>query len=185
MKMIFVDAENTGLKALEKINASVIDKVFVFSKAEAAKLICEKLLFLYLSDYPTGANQADFYIVAYLSKVLSSLNKKQPDSVHFELYSNDEALITAFSFQCSQVKAAYRVVRTQEKTVVALPKKNTEANTAKEKLLLALQAPRPLNPDLQKHLGLSKSEFTKAINELSKANKIQRLPESKKKWVQC
>ncbi len=30
MKMIFVDAENVGLKELEKINASVVDKVFVF-----------------------------------------------------------------------------------------------------------------------------------------------------------
>ena len=32
MKMIFVDAENVGLKELEKINASVVDKVFVFSR---------------------------------------------------------------------------------------------------------------------------------------------------------
>lgn len=96
--MIFVDAENVGLKELEKIGASIIDKVFVFSKSEAVKLVCDKSLYLFLSDYPTGQNQADFYIVAYLSRVLLALDKKQLDSVNFELYSNDESLISAFEF---------------------------------------------------------------------------------------
>lgn len=54
MKMIFVDAENVGLRELEKINASVVDKVFVFSKSDSVKLVCEKSLYLFLSDYPTG-----------------------------------------------------------------------------------------------------------------------------------
>ncbi|MBF4269331.1 hypothetical protein EAY71_20920, partial [Vibrio anguillarum] len=67
MKVIFVDAENVGLKELEKINASIVDKVFVFSKSDAVKLVCEKSLYLCLNDYPTGQNQADFYIIAYLS----------------------------------------------------------------------------------------------------------------------
>ncbi|ELV8755367.1 hypothetical protein QNE93_004293, partial [Vibrio vulnificus] len=47
MKMVFVDAENVGLKELEKLRASAIDKVFVFSKSEAIKQCCEKNLFLY------------------------------------------------------------------------------------------------------------------------------------------
>ncbi|AKB05854.1 hypothetical protein HPY15_15580 [Vibrio cholerae] len=50
MKMIFVDAENIGLKELEKVKATVIDKVFVFSKVESVQRICEKSLFLYLSE---------------------------------------------------------------------------------------------------------------------------------------
>ncbi|EMJ3470170.1 hypothetical protein V7L80_005248, partial [Vibrio harveyi] len=45
MKMVFVDAENVGLKELEKLRASAIDKVFVFSKSEAIKQCCEKNLF--------------------------------------------------------------------------------------------------------------------------------------------
>ena len=64
MKIIFVDAENVGLKELEKIKASIVDKVLVFSRVESIKQTCEKLLYLCLSDYPEGANQADFHIIA-------------------------------------------------------------------------------------------------------------------------
>ncbi|MBF4242492.1 hypothetical protein EA003_22225, partial [Vibrio anguillarum] len=111
MKVIFVDAENVGLKELEKINASIVDKVFVFSKSDAVKLVCEKSLYLCLNDYPTGQNQADFYIIAYLSRVLLALDKKQLGSIHFELYSNDENLITAFEFQCDQLGATCQSIR--------------------------------------------------------------------------
>lgn len=76
MKIIFVDAENIGLKELYKINTSIVDKVFVFSKNHAFKLICDQSLYHLLNDYPSGQNQADFYIIAYLSKVLSILDPK-------------------------------------------------------------------------------------------------------------
>ncbi|EJV9424752.1 MULTISPECIES: hypothetical protein [Vibrio] len=186
MKMIFVDAENIGLKELEKVKATVVDKVFVFSKSEAVKLVCEKSLFLCLSDYPTGSNQADFYIIAYLSRVLSSLENKQFGSVNFELYTNDESLIAAFEFQCDQRGTTCRVIRTKDDTVVNLPKPTaSNPKTPQDRVYSALKSPRPLDPSLQKHLGLSKSDFTKAINELSKANKIQRSEGSKRKWVQC
>jgi len=186
MKIIFVDAENIGLKELEKVKATVVDKVFVFSKSEAVKLACEKSLFLYLSDYPTGSNQADFYIVAYLSRILSSLENKQFGAVNFELYTNDESLIAAFEFQCDQRGASCRIVRTKDDTVVNLPKPAApSAKTPQDRVYSALKSPRSLDPSLQKHLGLSKSDFTKAINELSKANKIQRFEGSKRKWVQC
>ncbi|EHH2556842.1 TPA: hypothetical protein ACMDXI_004416 [Vibrio parahaemolyticus] len=185
MKMIFVGAENIGLKELEKVKATVVDKVFVFSKSEAVKLVCEKSLFLCLSDYPTASNQADFYIIAYLSRVLSSLEKKQFGSVNFELYTNDESLIAAFEFQCDQIDATCRVVRTKDETVVNLPKPTPTPKTPQDRVYSALKSPRPLDPSLQKHLGLSKSDFSKAINELSKANKIQRSKSSKRKWVQC
>lgn len=185
MKMIFVDAENIGLKELEKVKATVVDKVFVFSKSEAVKLVCEKSLFLFLSDYPSASNQADFYIIAYLSRVLSSLEKKQFGSVNFELYTNDESLIAAFEFQCEQFGVTCRVVRTKDDTVVNLPKPISTSKTPEDKVYSALKSPRPLDPDLQKQLGLSKSDFSKAINGLSKANKIQRSKESKRKWIQC
>ncbi|MFY2506895.1 hypothetical protein ACN3E9_00880 [Vibrio pectenicida] len=41
MKIIFVDAENIGLKELEKVKATVVDKVFVFSKSDFTKAINE------------------------------------------------------------------------------------------------------------------------------------------------
>lgn len=188
MKVIFVDAENVGLKELEKISASVVDKVFVFSKSDAVKLVCEKSLYLFLSDYPTGQNQADFYIIAYLSRVLLALDKKQLGSVHFELYSNDESLITAFEFQCGQLGAVYQSIRTREYIVVPIANSKPlkmKQPTSESKLLNALKSPQALGPDFQKKLGLSKSDFTKAVNELAKNNQIRRSPQSKKMWVRC
>ncbi|CAG23165.1 hypothetical protein [Photobacterium profundum] len=179
MKMIFVDAENVGLKELEKVEASIVDKVFVFSRVESIKQVCEKLLYLCLSDYPEGANQADFYIIAYLARVLTSLPRRQFCSVSFSLFSNDENLISAFKFQCAQLGAQCDVVRTKTNTVVVL-----KASTPAEKLYANLKQPKELAP-LQKQLGLSKPDFTKAINELMAGSKIKRSAESKKMWVQC
>jgi hypothetical protein len=184
MKMIFVDAENIGLKELEKVKATVIDKVFVFSKLEAVQRVCEKSLFLYLSEYPAGANQADFYIIAYLSRVLLSLDKKQFGTVNFELYSNDENLLSAFEFQCEQVGANFKSIRTKDDTVVQMT--SVQKNISpQDKIFSALKSPRPLDPSLQNQLGLSKSDFSKAIHELTKSKKIQRSAESKRKWVRC
>ncbi len=183
MKMIFVDAENIGLKALEKVKATPLDKVFVFSKVDAIKLACEKSLYLCLSDYPTATNQADFYIIAYLARILSTLDKQQLGSVQFELHSNDESLLTAFEFQCKQLGAGFNCLRTKKSNVVNLPK--PEAKSPVDKVLAALKSPKTLGPELQNQLGLSKSDFTRAINELTKSNQIQRSPESKRKWIQC
>ncbi|MDO6678442.1 hypothetical protein [Shewanella sp. 4_MG-2023] len=186
MKMIFVDAENVGLKELDKIAASVVDKVFVFSKSNAVKLVCEKSLYLFLNDYPNGQNQADFYIIAYLSRVLLALDKKQLGSTHFELFSNDESLISAFEFQCGQLGAAYQSIRTREHNVVPIVEPSKlKATTSEQILLKALKSAHPLDPNFQKQLGLSKSEFTKAINELARKKQIKRSPLAKKKWVRC
>ncbi|HCG8418315.1 TPA: hypothetical protein NJ548_003674 [Vibrio parahaemolyticus] len=185
MKAIFVDAENVGLKELEKINATIVDKVFVFSKSDAVKLVCQKSLYHFLGDYPTGPNQADFYIIAYLSRVLLALDKKQLGSTHFELYSNDESLITAFEFQCDVLGAKFESIRTRNNTVVSIADTKISLSTAQSKLLKALKSPHPLDQELQNRLGLSKPDFTKAVNELSKNNQIKRTSDCKKKWVSC
>lgn len=182
MKMIFVDAENIGLKELGKLEASVIDKVFVFSKADPIIQFCEKHLYLSLSDYPCGSNQADFYIIAYLARILAALDKKQLGSIRFKLYSNDENLIAAFEFQCAQLGGTSDVVRTKEDTVVQLAPKSL---SPEDKIYSYLQSPKAFDLKFQKQIGLSKSDFTRAVNELAKTNKIQRSPESNKKWVKC
>ncbi|MGL5291591.1 MAG: hypothetical protein ACRC9T_06690 [Vibrionaceae bacterium] len=194
MKIVFVDAENVGVKALEKIQATIIDKVFVFSKVESVRRICEKSLFYCLSDYPSGANQADFYIIAYLVRVISMLDAKLLAVMNLELYSNDENLISAFHFQCEQFGAKVQIMRTKSS------KENTELHpittnvikisaaqtpSPQDKLFSALSSPRALDADLQLHLGLSQPDFTRAITELIKLQKIQRSAESKQKWVQC
>ena len=198
MKMIFVDAENIGLKALEAVEATVIDKVFVFSKVESVQRACEKSLFLFLSDYPSGSNQADFYIIAYLSRVLLALDKKQYGTVSFELYSNDENLISAFEFQCAQLGARAHSIRTTQEVVVSPPKKAVAKPKPKKtkllperlevltkQLLSLLSSPMALNPQLQKKLKANKSEFSQVVSRLIKAKKIRRSAENKKLWVCC
>ncbi len=184
MKIIFVDAENIGLKELKKIDASVLDKVFVFSKSEPIKAFCEKYLYLYLSDYPSGSNQADFYIIAYLSRILSAIDKKKMDSFCFELISDDESLISAFTFQCTQLGGRHKITRTKASNVVPISI-TSDIEASQKKLHASLVSPKVLGPELQRQLGLSKSTFSKAINELTKNNKIKRSPESKRKWIQC
>ncbi|TOD07252.1 hypothetical protein CGJ72_24035, partial [Vibrio parahaemolyticus] len=113
-----------------------------------------------------------------------SLDKNQFGTVNFELYSNDENLISAFEFQCGQLGANVKSIRTKDDTVVQLPNVQKKS-TPQDKVFSALKLPRPLDPSLQKQLGLSKSDFSKAINELTKSKKIKRSPESKRKWVCC
>ena len=197
MKIIFVDAENIGLKELEKIEALIVDKVFVFSRVEKIKQTCEKLLYLCLSDYPEGANQADFHIIANLSRTLASLSRKELNLITFQLFTNDENLISAFEFQCELLGGKCEAIRTKSDVVVpiaakaapkavpkAVPKTVPKAvQTAEQKIYNSLKKPTELGP-LQGKLGLSKQTFTKAVNSLVKEDKIERSTESKKKWVQ-
>ncbi len=185
MKFVFVDAENVGVKGIEKVKATIADKVFVFSKSNAIKQYCEKELFHHLSDYPNGQNQADFYIISYLSRVLSTLDKKALPSTHFELFSNDESLISAFEFQCKKLGAQFRVARTKEEVVVPIASKPQNiSQSAEDKIYAALKTPSNLDPSFQEQLGLPRQVFTKAVNALSGSNKIQRSSTDKKKWVQ-
>ncbi|QFI36334.1 hypothetical protein FR932_00135 (plasmid) [Moritella marina ATCC 15381] len=188
MDIIFVDAENIGLKELEKLETSIIDKVFVFSKSNCIKLVCEKKLYLFLSDYPCGSNQADFYIIAYLSRVLSSLNHTELTSINFKLITNDESLISAFGFQCSQLGGISKIIKTNEKiktdvnTVVQLTPV-LAPKSVEEKIIFHLKSPETLNPEFRKKLGISQQDFSRATGELIRQNKIKRSKGSKKKWV--
>ena len=193
MKIIFVDAENIGLKELEKIDAAIVDKVCVFSRVEKIKQTCEKLLYLCLSDYPEGANQADFHIIANLSRTLASLSRKELNLITFQLFTNDENLISAFEFQCTLLGGNCEAIRTKSDVVVPIsakivpktaPKTVPKAvQTAEHKIYNSLKKPTELGP-LQGKLGLSKQTFTKAVNSLVKEDKIERSTASKKKWVQ-
>ncbi|WCP83303.1 hypothetical protein PQE20_17950 [Vibrio harveyi] len=187
MKIILVDAENVGLKGVEKIGPSVSDKVFVFSKSENIEQFCEKEMYQHISDYPLGANQADFCIIAYLMRFLTHYDLKALSKVVFELHSNDSNLRSAFEYQCTRFGVKSDIVQTKAiSKIVALPVEQKRAKTdkAEELLFAALSKPRALDETLQAELGLPRQVFTKAINSLSSSNKIVRSPETKKKWVQ-
>lgn len=179
MKFIFVDAENIGLKEVELINTAISDKVLVFSKNEAIKQVCEKNLFISISSYPIGNNQADFYIISSLASIVNSLKIEQKNSCEFILHSHDESLVAAFSFQCKLHKLKHRIA------VSSKPPKNT-SKTAQEKqldqeILKLLKTPRE-SESLREELNVPKPDFTRAMNSLIKSNQIQR-SEQKRKWI--
>lgn len=77
MKIYYVDAENIGLSMLDELTISILDRVFVFTNSESLKSACGNALLTCVSGYPSGQNQADFYIIAHLSNVLSHLSKAE------------------------------------------------------------------------------------------------------------
>lgn len=180
MKVKFVDAENVGFKGLEAINTSIIDKVFVFSKVESIRTFCEQNLYLCLNKYPEGDNQADFYIIGYLSRVLSSLSKADKTALELTLYSSDKSLIQAFKFQCELLGANCKIVSFQQnersETV-----KDIDVKGVDNKIFKMLKTPKGLF-EIQSSLNVSKQEFTKAVNKLVKEEKIMRMTSTGKKW---
>ncbi|WP_017221363.1 hypothetical protein [Moritella dasanensis] len=187
MKIIFVDAENVGFKGLEAIDANIIDKVLVFSRVESIQLYSEQKLYLCLSEYPEGANQADFYIISYLSRVLATVSKIEKQTIEFILYSDDLDLINAFKFQCDLLGAKSRIVSFNQSVktsnVVCHIVKEPNSELIEKKIFNMLNEPTGLF-DIQSSLNISKPVFTKAVNELVKSNKICRSSKNTKHWVQ-
>ncbi|CAH8232313.1 conserved hypothetical protein [Vibrio aestuarianus] len=185
MKVIFVDGENVGLKVVEKIDSALSDKVLIFSKSANIEQHCHKALFQHFSNYPSGSNQADFSIIANLSKYLTVYDTKSLSKAEFTLYTNDQDLISAFEFQCEEYNLKAKIIRTRETAKpVPLPV-FIEPNSPDEKVFKALEHPRALSPELQEELGLTRQVFTRVVNSLSASNSIKRSPENKKLWVQC
>jgi hypothetical protein len=187
LKFIFIDAENIGLKEVEAVTAEITDKVLVFSKNDSIKEICERKLFICNSNYPTGSNQADFYIIGKLVGMFASLTEQQRGSCHFVLYSQDNALVTAFSFQCKLHKVKHNIAlvsktQAQPITPVAEPKNNKSLQSLEQKIYDHFKTEQTTE-NVRKKLNQSKPDFTKALNALIKAKKIQRVSKNKKTWM--
>jgi len=179
MKVYFVDLENVGIKALKALNVSFSDKVFVFSRSVDVKAYCEQSLYFCLADYPTGPNQADFYIIAYLSKVIEQLPDIERVYCEFVICSKDNSLITAFEYQCdlNSVRSSAPFKVEKPSNVVSISKSNSSEN-----IILSLLKKPKLATELQLKSKLSKPDFTTAFNVLIKANKVKRSKKSKKLW---
>lgn len=180
MKFAFIDAENLGLKELESIGAKISDKVFVFSKNDAVKVLCERKLFLFISSYPTGPNQADFYIIGNLVEVIASLTGEQKKASEFLLYSRDNSLAQAFNFQCKLHKVKFKAPLEPKASSNVIP--INQKGAIEQKIINMLVTPMAAE-EIRKDLKASKPDFTKALNILIQGNKIKRSKSSKKKWV--
>ena len=182
MRFIFADAENIGLKEVEAIDSTIADKVLVFSRVDSCKEICERKLFLYMSSYPEGSDQADFYIIGNLVGIISSLTEEQKKLCQFLLYSKDNSLVNAFIFQCQLHKVKYKIVKeTQAQKTIESPGAKLK-NSLEKNILIQFQKENTTET-VRKNLKAEKSDFTKALNQLIRDCKIQRVSKSKKTWI--
>lgn len=180
MKILFVDAENIGARAVDNIDASVLDKVFVFSNDVSVKKYCEQVLYFCLSGYPQCSNQADFYMIAYLSKTLCQLSKKEKSQVNIVLYSKDSSLIKAFQFHCDLVGVKCTVFSAEvgQSNIVSI----CDPKSGEHQMLALLKSPKS-SAELKKSLNLSQAEFTRVINVLIKEKRICRDANKSKLWM--
>lgn len=75
--------------------------------------------------------------------------------------------------------ARKKTVGTKPQTVIT----KSMTGSPEAKIYAALKLPTYLDTELQNKLGLSESDFTKAVSELSKSQKIKRSLEDSKKWI--
>ncbi|MGE8362395.1 hypothetical protein [Pseudomonas sp.] len=181
MNIYYVDAENLGLSMLDDLTTSILDRVFVFTNSASHKSACSSTLLTCISGYPSGQNQADFYIIAHLSGVLSHLSKAEKKAIEFNLFSKDQNLWKAFEFQCSlagvKASAPYIKIETESHNVVVAIDTSTEAK------ILKLMSQPITSIEVQHKLKVPQSEFTTSFNKLIKAGKIKRQENSKKHWL--
>ena len=181
LKIYYVDAENVGLNVLDEIEISILDRVFIFTNSESLKSACNNALLTCVTGYPQGQDQADFYIIAHLSNILSHLSKAEKKAIEFSLFSKDQKLWKAFDFQCSLsgVKRSAPCMDFESESsgvVVAI-------DTSIETKILKLMSQPITSIEIQQKLNIKQSEFTVSFNRLISTGKIKRQESSKKHWL--
>ncbi|MDP2560678.1 hypothetical protein [Psychrobium sp. 1_MG-2023] len=180
MKVYYFDFENLGFKALEPLSASITDKVFVFSNNEGIKRYCERSFYHCLSGYTTGPNQADFYIIAHLSRFLELMSQNELANVELFICTKDNPLVSAFEFQCNlygvNAIAPFQIVPANN--VVQM---TTETGDAQ--VILSLLNEPKLGAELERESKLRRPDFTKCFNQLIEEGKVKRSTKDKKHWV--
>jgi hypothetical protein len=171
LKIYYVDAENIGLSMLDELTISILDRVFVFTNSESLKSACSNALLTCVSGYPPGQNQADFYIIAHLSNVLSHLSKAEKKAIEFNLCSRDQNLAGVKS------SAPHIAIETESNNVVVA------IDTSIEAKILKLMSQPITSIEIQHKLKIPQSEFTTSFNQLIKSGKIKRQENSKKHWL--
>ena len=179
MKIYYVDAENIGLNTLDEHPISILDRVFVFTNSDSLKTACTNALLTCISGYPTGQNQADFYIIAHLSKA-------EKKAIEFTLCSRDQSLWKAFEFQCSLAGVKSNaphidIIEVEKNIITTSTVKSTE--TSIEAKILKLMSQPISSIELQQKLKITQSEFTTSFNKLIKAGNIKRQASTKKLWL--
>ncbi|ACH64813.1 conserved hypothetical protein (plasmid) [Aliivibrio fischeri MJ11] len=157
----------------------------MFSNNEQIKTLCHDLMFIMMSGYPIGKNQADFYLIAHLSKAISQVQYDEKKKLTFILYSNDNSLCQAFEFQCQHASISCEIINTKP-TIQGGNMNNQEYTTAELNnitcLYKALKSKNMLITELFNTTKLAQNEATKALNALVKKGLIARTSSNKKVW---
>lgn len=180
LKIYYFDVENIGLSMLDELTITILDRVFAFTNTESLKAACNNVQLICIDGYPTGQNQADFYIIAHLSRILSHLSKEEKKAIEFNLCSKDQNLWKAFEFQCSLAG-----VKSYAPCITIKPKSDNivvAIDTSTEAKILKLMSQPITSIEMQRKLNIPQSEFTTLFNKLIKSGKIKRQEKSKKHW---
>jgi hypothetical protein len=201
MKVYYVDAENVGFNLPTELSVSVLDRIFVFTNNEKHIKDCKDSLLTIVSGYPTGANQADFHIIAHFVKIASHLSPVEKKALVFILCSKDVNLWKAFEFQCALVGVKSSnpfidVVTEEIKALITAPepvkvtapapvktpevKKITESVNTKVLNLLRVEAFSAA--DMAEKLKIETKLVAASLSELFRQKEIQRVSKNNKKW---
>lgn len=187
MRFIFIDAENVGIKFMQQFETTLNDRVWVTSKLEAVIELCRQRFYHCDSGYQVGANQADFVLIHYATRVIDKLSLAERKGVVFELVTNDSSLSLAFSTICQYESVSCVITSTIGRTDIVRPELKTTINdnTLEGKILQAASQPISLNEEVQRKLGIAKSDFTRITNQLIRSQLLIRSERNNKKWVRC
>lgn len=207
MKVYYVDAENVGFNLPTELSVSVLDRIFVFTNNEKHIKDCKDSLLTIVSGYPTGANQADFHIIAHFVKIACHLSPVEKKALVFILCSKDVNLWKAFEFQCALVGVKSSnpfidVVTEEIKALITAPApvkvaapapikapevKNIAGSVvtkeiAMTKIVNLLRIEAFSAAEITEKLVIQKELVAASLTELFRQKKIQRVSEDNKKW---
>ena len=195
MRYILVDAENVGINCLKKLALYEEDEIVIFSNNESIIATSQEYEYTIVKGYPCYKDAADFCIIFYLGKIIECI-KNSSITAKVELISNDKKLIKLFVHLCHRENIEARATMTKLDLYFNMDMSNayyldcSQMNAVKEyqsaegKLLQYLSNPNRLDYNAMDTLGLSQSDFTRAVTNLIKDNKIQRT-ETRKLWLRC
>ncbi len=193
LKVYYIDAENVNNIDVinSKLKLQILDKIFIFSRLKN-KILDESCS--YITEYPKGKNQADFCIIAHLSKVLAELSQSERHVFEFILFSKDIELWVAFEFQCkkSNVKVRNPFIEDEEKTLnkliiqpsimVKQDSFKTPYDIKKEVLKLITQEPVSAKQIADK-LKINPQDISACLTRLKQEKIIERLDNMSTKWT--
>ncbi|MGL5452519.1 MAG: hypothetical protein ACRDBT_08980 [Aeromonas sp.] len=179
MQIHYIDAENVGMSFLDELSISMLDRVFIFTHTAKKNNEHSNPAITYVSDYPVGNNQADFYIIGHLVSVLSLLKKTEKKAIYFTLHTKDIELWKAFKIQCSRfgvnaqnpyMKDASQPPQSKEiaQKTVSSPKNTSVVplEISVENKILKLMSQPISAVAIQEKLNLTKPTFTLNFNSL-------------------